>query len=329
MGGGSIVKMDAMVKSIVSVITNQYTDEYLSELDDRIIIHGDTLISALLHLNGYSTSEWEQLSEKASNIFKPNPVFDHQWKEFYNQTDYKNYLNYKNMKNNREHFDKYLETIQSELSHPEKMDINHILNEILNLNVYNNDFISVNEGDIVMDIGVNFGLFSLDALQYNPKKIIGFEPNPRLIQYFSKLNLPNVELYQAAVSNKNGKITFYENSFPGRSSLHAEKSPDTIKSSYEVEVYNINDVLKSHNKINYLKVDCEGAEYEIFEAMNMDILSKNIDKIAIEFHNIPTDLKVVNLISKIQSAGFETKLDYVEGSGDTGMLYARKQYKID
>jgi len=233
------------------------------------------------------------------------------------------------MKNNREHFDKYLEIIQSELSYTDIADINHILNEILNLNVYNNEFVSVSENDVVMDIGVNFGLFSLDALQYNPKKIIGFEPNPKLIQYFGKLNVPNVELHQAAISNRNGKIIFYENAFPGRSSLHAEKSSDTIKSSYEVEVYNINDVLKPHNKINYLKVDCEGAEYEIFEAMDMGILSTNIDKIAIEFHNIPTDLKVINLVSKIQSAGFETKMDYVEGSGDTGMLYARKQYKID
>jgi hypothetical protein len=47
-------------------------------------------------LNGYSNSEWEQLSETASGVFRPNAVFDHQWKEFYNQTDYKNYLNYKN-----------------------------------------------------------------------------------------------------------------------------------------------------------------------------------------------------------------------------------------
>ena len=95
MCGGSIVKMDAMVKSILSVMNNEYTDDYLNQLDDRIIVHGDVLISAILHLNGYSNSEWEQLSETASGVFRPAAVFDHQWKEFYNQTDYKKYLDYK------------------------------------------------------------------------------------------------------------------------------------------------------------------------------------------------------------------------------------------
>ena len=227
------------------------------------------------------------------------------------------------MKNNREYFEKYLNIIQEELSNIDTSDINYILNEILNLNVYNNDFVSVSEGDVVIDIGVNFGLFSLDALQYNPSKIYGYEPNPRLNQFFKKMNIPNVDLVQGAVSDKNGKVTFYENDFPGRSSLHSTMSTDTIKSSYDVDVYDINDVLKPHNKVNYFKVDCEGAEYEIFEAIDMHTLSNKIDKIAIEFHNVPTDLKVIGLVSKIESAGFEVKIDF-DGTGTTGMIYAKK-----
>lgn len=96
MCGGSIVKMDAMVKSIESIQKNGYTTEYLNSLDNRIVRHGDVLISALLHLNGYTYSEWEGVSEIASGIFQPNPVFNHQWKEFYNYTDYEKYLDYTN-----------------------------------------------------------------------------------------------------------------------------------------------------------------------------------------------------------------------------------------
>ena len=96
MCGGSIVKMDAMVKSIESIKQNNYTDDYLNSLDNRITQHGDILISALLHLNGYTYSEWEQLSETASNVYRVNPVFNHQWKEFYKETDYQKYLNYTN-----------------------------------------------------------------------------------------------------------------------------------------------------------------------------------------------------------------------------------------
>jgi hypothetical protein len=96
MCGGSIVKMDAMVKSIESIDELNLTTNYLNSLDERITEHGDVLISALLHLNGYEYSEWEQLSEESSGIIKPNAVFDHSWKEFYNQINYQEYLNYKN-----------------------------------------------------------------------------------------------------------------------------------------------------------------------------------------------------------------------------------------
>ena len=320
--GGSIAKMEAVVKSIEFVLNGNIDMDYITELDYRVTNYSDVLISTILLLNGYIYSEWEQLSETASGVYKLDAVFDHSWKEFYNKNDWNKFINFK-MQNNKEYFDKYLETIQSDLSDREKMDINHILNEILNLNVYNNDFISVKEGDVVIDIGVNFGLFSLDALQYNPSKIIGYEPNPKLIGLFKKLNLSNVELNQAAVSNKNGKTTFYENQYPCRSSLYSQMSADTIKSSYEVDVYDINDVLKPHSRIDYFKVDCEGAEYEIFEAIDIDTLSTKINKIAVEFHNPPTDSKVMALISKIQYAGFEVKIDF-DGTGTTGMLYAKK-----
>ena len=96
MCGGSIVKMDAMVKSIQSVKENGYTTDYFNALDNRIANHGDVLISALLHLNGYSHSVWEQLSENASGIYRDNAMFDHSWKEFYNETDYQKYLDYTN-----------------------------------------------------------------------------------------------------------------------------------------------------------------------------------------------------------------------------------------
>jgi hypothetical protein len=94
MCGGSIVKMDAIVKSIETLGDNGYTSDYLHTLDNRITQHGDVLISALLHLNGYTYSEWEQLSETSSRIYRENAVFDHQWKEFYNHSDYTKYLKY-------------------------------------------------------------------------------------------------------------------------------------------------------------------------------------------------------------------------------------------
>ena len=88
--------------------------------------------------------------------------------------------------------------------------ISIIFNEIFISKTYNNDFVCVAENDIVIDIGFNYGLFALDSLTYKPKKIIGFEPNPNLVKLFNQLNIDSVELHNVAVSDKKGKVIFYQ-----------------------------------------------------------------------------------------------------------------------
>jgi FkbM family methyltransferase len=217
----------------------------------------------------------------------------------------------------------YIKSIVPSLDYNGKKDMHYILNEIFYQKVYNNDFVCVAENDIVFDIGFNYGFFTLDALTYKPKKVIGFEPNPKLVKLFNQLEIQSVELHKAAVSDKAGSTIFYENNFSGKSSIHSDVNSDTSANSYEVKICSFNDMAEQYDVIDYLKVDCEGAEYEIFESIPKEFLTNRIRKIALEFHHNINDIKVVNLISKIKECGFETKLDYKDGDS-TGMLYARK-----
>ena len=217
----------------------------------------------------------------------------------------------------------YIKSIVPSLDYNGKKDMHYILNEIFYQKVYNNDFVCVAENDIVFDIGFNYGFFTLDALTYKPKKIIGFEPNPNLVKLFNRLHIDSVELHQSAVSNKAGSTIFYENNFSGKSSIHSDVNADTKLDSYNVNICSFNDMAEQYDVIDYLKVDCEGAEYEIFESIPNEFLTNRIRKIALEFHHNINDIKVVNLISKIKECGFETKIDYKDGDS-TGMLYARR-----
>jgi FkbM family methyltransferase len=217
----------------------------------------------------------------------------------------------------------YIKSIVPSLDYNGKKDMHYILNEIFYQKVYNNDFVCVAENDIVFDIGFNYGFFTLDALTYKPKKIIGFEPNPNLVKLFNRLHIDSVELHQSAVSNKAGSTIFYENNFSGKSSIHSDVNADTKLDSYNVNICSFNDMAEQYDVIDYLKVDCEGAEYEIFESIPNEFLTNRIRKIALEFHHNINDIKVVNLISKIKQCGFEIKIDYKDGDS-TGMLYARK-----
>lgn len=220
----------------------------------------------------------------------------------------------------------YVKTIFNKLSPGEKHNIHVVFNELTSQNVYNNDFVRVEENDVVVDIGFNYGLFSMTSLRYKPSRVIAFEPNPKLVKMFTDFfRTSMVELHQKAVSNENGKTVFYENLIPGMSTIFDDINTDHVGNSYEVEIINFNDFITDNKieKIDYLKVDCEGAEYNIFESIPDEYLNKKINKIAIEFHHVITDIKVQTLIKKLENNGFEIRIDH-EDNSTIGMIYAKK-----
>ncbi len=220
----------------------------------------------------------------------------------------------------------YIKNISKDFTVQQKWDTDYIIAEIFRDKVYNNEFISVEDGDIVFDVGFNYGFFSLDALQYNPNKIIGFEPNPNLCRKYNfYLNHPKIELHEIGLSDKIETVTFYENKYSGRGTTLSDVNQTDVLSSFDVQMISINEFIKTHsiNKIDYLKVDCEGGEYAIFDSIDKKFLKDSIKKIALEFHHPITDEKVIKLLNILKDdGGFEIK---VEDCGATGMIYAKKQ----
>ncbi len=90
----------------------------------------------------------------------------------------------------------------------------------------------------------------------------------------------------------------------------------------EVPVQTLSDVLRRHGfeRVDVLKVDCEGSEYDIFEG-SFEVLP-HIARIVGEFetvdHRGPSDLKRM-----LESAGFEVRLD-PEASGLRGYFAAMR-----
>ena len=206
-----------------------------------------------------------------------------------------------------------------------KWNILAVFNEIIGHKVYHNDFVNVEENDVVVDIGFNYGLFSMVSLKNNPSKIIAFEPNPKLVSNYQKFfNHEKIELHQKAVSNKEGTVFFNENNDPGMSTLLSDINTHNINATYEVELINFYQFLQKNNinQIDYLKVDCEGGEYDIFDCIPNEYLTNQVKKIALEFHHKFEDEKVQKLYNKITSCGFETKI--MHDNGSIGMIYAKK-----
>lgn len=140
--------------------------------------------------------------------------------------------------------------------------------------------LNLNDNDIVLDIGMNIGVFSVIASKLC-KKIIAFEPeinNFNLAKENLLLNnVTNVEIYNSAVSDKNGEISLYLNS--GVCSDCHSTQPVRGREIVTINSESINDIIEKH-KPNKLKIDCEGEELNFMRTANL----KNMQAVSMEVH---------------------------------------------
>jgi FkbM family methyltransferase len=199
-----------------------------------------------------------------------------------------------------------------------------IFHEIYNLqDYYLNREKRIFDGDIVVDIGANIGVFTRWALKEGAFKVISFEPDKR---YFKLLDLnsdPNKTiLFNAAVSNEIGEICLYETEHLGGSTII---KIDNYLNKYNVRTYTLNYLFDSGliTKIDFLKIDAEGAEINIFNGISDENLMK-IKNIAMEYHHSHLgfdDNLRANLIKRLNNVGFNSHLLFLGGNNSQQMIY--------
>ena len=135
--------------------------------------------------------------------------------------------------------------------------------------------------DVWLDAGGNIGVF---VCKYANKvdEIITFEPDDEnfdLLKKNIKLNdIKNYKAFKAAlVGNKDKTRDFYLNTKKnkGTHSLMVTRGRDKIT----VKCQNIDEVIKKYG-VNKIKMDVEGAEYELLTSMDLD----PIKEIVLEYH---------------------------------------------
>ena len=143
----------------------------------------------------------------------------------------------------------------------------------------------------VIDIGANAGYFSLFAAASSPgAKVYAFEPVPvnyAQLKRHCDLNKPKtLHCFQQAVAGHCGEITLTFDPLDSfTTSATILDSPKATDRSFAVPCVTLQDLMDLHNirRCDLLKMDCEGAEYEIFYNCPPDVL-KRIDQIAMEVH---------------------------------------------
>lgn len=129
-------------------------------------------------------------------------------------------------------------------------------------------FFEVEEGDVVVDLGASLGPFTYKILPKNPKQCYVVEPLSYQIGILHKnVGKDNVKIIQGAITDKKKIHVTWDNV------------------SESVPTFTFEEFLKENNikNIDFLKCDCEGGEYDVFQQSNIEFL-KTIPKIVTEFH---------------------------------------------
>lgn len=153
----------------------------------------------------------------------------------------------------------------------------------------------VKEGNVVYDLGANFGLHGMlcSKLIGSTGKLFNFEPLPaNLIEINENYKLNNINNYSninKAVSDSIGKIKF-------SIAKHATQGKIVIGASegdaMEVEVISLNQFIDDGNPLpDFIKMDIEGAEGEALRGFSRYI-EKSFPLMIIELHSPEADRKV-------------------------------------
>lgn len=163
-------------------------------------------------------------------------------------------------------------------------------------------FNSSNQQPLIIDCGANIGLSVIFFKELYPQsKIIAFEPDPAIFKCLQKnvnqFNFEQIELHQKAIWKSEGKITFQtEGGFSGRI-----QKPEDRTNLVEVDTIRLYNFLEQ--KVDFLKIDIEGAETEVIRDC-ADRLT-NVERIFIEYHSHNSELQSLHVILEIlQKTGF-------------------------
>lgn len=172
------------------------------------------------------------------------------------------------------------------------------------------------DSGFIIDIGAHIGSFSLAAAKKFPMaRILCFEPSPANYKTLKKnieLNkFQNIRAFNKAVSSTNKEISFYLdpiNSAANR--IYASKGFSVKVPSITLEAMFKGNAIK---KCAFVKMDCEGAEYDILLNTSHKTLKK-IQSMIIEYH-VPKyfgiehkEHNIKNLMKHLAKSGFKCTL---------------------
>jgi FkbM family methyltransferase len=147
--------------------------------------------------------------------------------------------------------------------------------------------------ETIVDIGAHYGYFSLFAHlnTANASRIIAVEPDTNNFQHLkanlSDMTAANVTAYHCAIGGENENVTLYKGDTVNHSIIANYAQVKTEQPTEQIAAKTLETLLEENNieRVGFLKMDCEGAEYAILEQTPASVFER-ISTISMEFHDL-------------------------------------------
>lgn len=181
-----------------------------------------------------------------------------------------------------------------------------VLDEVFCNRAYDQEPHRVPVGGVIVDVGAHIGSFSLySASKRKAQRVFSCEPCPDNVKML-RMNVESnkldnvITIVPKAISGKHESRTFYLSGISAGHSLYGGHALETGK-TIQVECLTLKDLLDDYgiDHVDFLKLDCEGAEYEILQTIDQPTLDR-ISMVGMEFHDYPREW----FVSRLQELGF-------------------------
>lgn len=180
----------------------------------------------------------------------------------------------------------------------------------------------------VVDVGAGVGDFTVHAARLCPRgRVYAFEPLPesfaRLEEHLRINGVANVSAFPEAIAGADGTLALY--TVTGLSGQHrtAGEGADRSGAAIAVRATTLSAAFErlAIARCDLLKIDCEGAEFEILLGLPDSALAR-IARIALEYHDHVTLHSHEELARFLEARGFRVRVHPSPAWRELGFLYA-------